>query len=89
MMIAIDRLETLMIDESKHPIHVGGEVDPFRHCYPMLYLAAKFGEITLLDMLIASHENDFSTLYCCVTSQGVPTCALCVRSLNTSKTGSR
>ena len=59
MMITIDRLETLLIDESKHPMHAGGKVDPFRHCYPILYLAAKFGKITLLDMLIASHENDF------------------------------
>ena len=59
MMITIDRLETLLIDESKHPMHAGGEVNPFRHSYPMLYLGAKFGEITLLVMLIASHENDF------------------------------
>ena len=57
-MITINRLETLLINESKHPMHAGGDVDPFRHCYPMLYMAAKFGKITLLDMLIASHEND-------------------------------
>ena len=59
MVITIERLESLLIDESKHPMNDGGDVDPLRHCYPILYLAAKFGKITLLDMLIASHENDF------------------------------